>query len=346
MPRRPPPLLVTGGQLWTATGRLVEQLAAPEPGDPRPDVLVWDERDEDGRWEGRPAVFVVRDRPLRQRSPRAAVLELRSHLWRRRDHPVVFVGHQALDAAPWLVRHRGPRTWLPTVDDRSVLDAGLTVPSAGAGGPHHVVVADLELVRSERLRRLPGHRWSPGFRPQRPVTPARPEILVWGPPDRTQGVDLVGRALASHHGALRTAGARVRWIVPLGAEVPAAEADDLRRAGVDDLIEIEPHADPEAALRPRLEGAAALLVCGRPGAWTAEDATLWTAFRSGARVIGFGPPPPADLALDGGGDLLAFGDVAGMGAALSRAVQTADRLPGPIGLAGLVRDLAGTVSGG
>jgi hypothetical protein len=244
------------------------------------------------------------------------------------------------------VGHRASRTWLPTVDDRQALDAGLVVPAAAEGGPHHVVVGDLALARSDRLRSLPGHRWVPGFRVARPSVAARPELLAWGPPDRRQGVDLVGRALASQAGVLRAAGATVRWLVPSGAELPAAEADDLRRAGVDDLVVFEPHDDPESALRSRLEGAAALLVCGRPAAWTAEDATLWTAFRSGARVIGFGPPPPTDLDLEYGCDLVAFGDVAGVGEALVRAVRAVDRLPGPIGVEGLVRSLSGTVTGG
>ncbi|MGN6692719.1 MAG: hypothetical protein ACTHN0_00950, partial [Aquihabitans sp.] len=218
--------------------------------------------------------------------------------------------------------------------------------STAEGGPHHVVVGDLALAASDRLRALPGHRWSPGFRAAAPDIAPRPEILVWGPPDRRQGVDLIGRALASQAEALRAAGARVRWLVPIGAELPAAEADDLRRAGVDDLVELEPHDDPEAALRPRLEGAAALLVCGRPDAWTAEDATSWTAFRSGARVIGFGPPPPRDLALERGWDLRPFGDVAGVAEALVQAVQATDRLPGPVGLEALVRSLPGTATRG
>lgn len=338
-------LLVTGGLLWAETGRVAEQLADPGPGQVPPDVLVWDERDEDGRWTGRPGTFIVRERPLRHRSERAAGLELRTHLWRHRNRSAFFVGHRSLDAAPWFVGHRGPRTWLPTVDDRDALDAGLVVPPVSTGGPHHVVVSDLGLLGVERLCRLPGFRWSPGFRPARSVGAIRPEILAWGPPDRRQGIDLVGRALATQQAALRAAGARVRWLGPRRADVPSVEAEDLRRAGVDDLIEVEQHDDPEAALRRRLEGAAALLVCGRPGAWTAEDATLWTAFRAGVRVIGSGPPGAPGLALDRGWDLLPFGDAAGTGAALRRAVCETDRLPGPIGLAGLARDVAGTDAG-
>lgn len=337
MTRRPAPLIVTGGQLWRTTGRLVEQLATPPAGAPWPDVVVWDERDEDGRWDGRPGTFVVRDRPLRARDPRLGALELRVHLWRRRAAPIVLVGRVALESAPWLVHHRGTRTWLPTTDDREALEAGLTIPPAAAGGPHEVLTTELDLLRTGLLRDEPRHRWAPGFRAAAPDAPARPEVLAWGPPDRRQGVDLVGRALAARQDELRALGARVRWIAPPGSAIPDEEADDLRRAGVDDLIVVEPDPDPEQALRSQLEGAAGLLVCGRPGAWTAEETTWWTAFRSGAQVIGFGPPPPPDLVLDGRAGIAPFGDVAAVGAAIVAAVGQTDRLPGPVGLDALVR---------
>jgi hypothetical protein len=348
-------LIVVHGQPWEATAELAVRLAddgiAAEP----PDLLIWDERDADGRWAGRSSTFEVRTRPVRRildergrpsLGARAGNLEVRAFLWQRRHRNIAIVGHAALDASPWLRHHRGQRIWLATGNDLPALRAGLAVPSIADGGPHHVLATELELHRSEQLRGEPRHRWQPGFTASRPSSPARPEILAIGPPCRAEGIDLVGRAVASRRDALRHLGARVRWITPPGAEIPQEEVDDLRRAGVEDLFELVPSDDPEGTLRTRLAGAAALVLCGRPGATTPNDETLVRAYRCGVRTIGFPPGAPPDLAIDPRWSQVPLADVSTVGGELVAAVRAseAERLPGPIGLDALFQRL-GTKAG-
>lgn len=341
-----PRVIIVGGQVGPVTGALADDLAADAGG--TADVLVWDERDVDQRWTGRAGTFVVRDRPVRRwladhgapgAGARAGDAELRWLLRRRVRADVLLVGEVALGAAPWLGHHRGRRLWFPTTDDLTEHELHRAIPPVEAGGPHQVVSTEVAVRRCRALTDEPRHRWEPGFRTAPPRAPARPEILVWGRPDRLHGIDLVGRALAAQRSRLRELGVRVRWIAPVGASIPAEEAADLRQEGVDDLIDLVEAPDEEAAFRQAVASTAvAVARCGRPGATQPSDEAQVRAHRAGLATISFGDRPAADLAIGASWHTLPFGDVAGASAAIVSAAATppGGRLPGPVGTAELL----------
>lgn len=341
------PLLIVGGGVGDETGRRSRELATGDERRGAADVLVWDERDVEHLWAGRPRTLVVRDDPLATwlharrwtgAGHAATALRIRSHLARRRRSDVVLVGHVALGASPWLARTTGRRLWLPTPDDLDVIEDGLVVPPPSDGGPHTTVVSDLALLAEPMLMDDDRSRWEPGLMVRRRDDRPGARVLAFGPPDRRHGIDLVGRALAARSREIRAAGASVTWLAPVGTGIPEPELADLHRAGVADLIRVVGVKDPSRALEERSPGAAALLLTNRPGATRPDEEALVTAHRHGLRTIGFGTPPAPDLHLDARWTGLPFGDAAEIGDALVRAVRTpgADRPPGPVGLDALI----------
>ncbi|MEZ5179384.1 MAG: hypothetical protein R2746_14220 [Acidimicrobiales bacterium] len=346
MRRRPPPLVVVGGEPAPATGALVAALL-DEP-DPQlvPRLVVWDQLAVGWRWRERPAAIESGHRPVRRRlesvglddlGRRAGQAELKAYLRRHRAADVVVVGRHGLACAPWFREHRGARIWIPTPDDLVALEAGFAVPAEADGGPERIVSVDTELGTSERLRHDDRHRWVPGFLLAPPAAVGRAEVLACGPPDRTHGVDLVGRAVAARAPELRALGARVTWLAPEGSALPDEEHQDLRRAEVDDLVEVQVVPDVADAVAERLPGAAALVGRGRPGGHLAIEARA-LAHRLGVHVVDLAPEPapPPELASRCTGP--AFGDVLAVGDALVAAVRRSPsgRPLGPVGLAELV----------
>ncbi len=346
MRRRPPPLVVVGGEVGPATSALAASLLAPDHADDVPRLVVWDQLAVAWRWRERPAVIEGGHRPVRRRleglglddlGRRASQAELRAYLRRHRVADVVVVGRDGLAGAPWFLGHRGARVWIPTLDDLVALEAGFAVPGEATGGPQRILTIDTEVAGAERLRHDARHRWQPGFLLREPATVPSPEVLACGPPDRTHGIDLVGRALAARAADLRALGVRVSWLAPVGSALPAEELQDLHRAEVADLVDLVTVPDVPAALAERVPGAAALIGDGRPdGALPIEARAL--AYRHGVRVVDLADarePRPELLDRRTG---VAFGDVLAVADALVAAASAGpgSRPQGPIGLQALV----------
>lgn len=346
MRRRPPPLVVVGGALEPATAAVVEAFMAPDAPHEVPRLIVWDEVAVAWRWRDRPATIEAGHRPLRERlsgiglddlGRRSSQIELRAYLRRHRVADLVVVGREGLGCAPWFRDHQGARVWIPTPDDLVPLEAGFALPTAADGGPELILTIDTEVAEAERLRHDTRHRWEPGFllRPSR--TPSRPEILAGGAPDRVHGVDLVGRALAARAGELRSLGAQVTWLAPHGATLSVEELQDLHRADVADLVQVETVPDVAASLAERLPGAAALIGHGRPGGELPIEARA-LAHRHGVRTVDLRPTPAPRPELLGRRTGPAFGDVLAVADALVAAVRVEPgaRPLGPVGLQDLV----------
>ena len=346
MRRRPPPLVVVGGEPEAATAALVEAFMAPDPPDDVPRLVVWDQLAVAWRWRERPPAIEGGHRPVRLRlegvgladlGRRASQAELRAYLLRHRTADLVVVGRDGLASAPWFVDHRGARVWIPTADDLVPLEAGFAVPAEADGGPQQIVTIDTEVAQAERLRHDPRHRWEPGFLLRPGGEPSRPEVLACGPPDRTRGVDLVGRALAGRAAELRALGARVTWLAPEGSGLSVEEAQDLRRAEVADLVDVVTVPDVTAAVAERLPGAAALGGDGRPGG-ELPIGTRALAHRHGVRTVDLRDSAPPRSELLHRRTAVAFGDVLAVADALVAAVrlEPAARPFGPIGLSDLL----------
>lgn len=346
MRRRPPPLVVVGGDPEPATAALVEAFMAPDRAGDVPRLVVWDQLAVAWRWRERPAAIEGGHRPVRTQldrvglddlGRRASQIELRAYLRRHRGADVVVVGREALASAPWFADHQGARVWIPTPDDLVPLEAGFALPAEADGGPERIITIDTEVAGSERLRHDPRHRWEPGFLLRPTGAVARREVLACGPPDRVHGFDLVGRALAARAPDLRALGAQVTWLALEGSAPADDEAQDLRRAEVADLLHLVPVPDVAGALAERLPGAAALIGDGRPGGELPVEARA-LAHRHGVRTVDLRPGPAPRSELRGRRTAVAFGDVASAADALVAAARlpAADRPTGPIGLQALV----------
>lgn len=336
-------MVVVGGGVPPATAGLVDDLL--DHGPPA-ELVVWDERDVDERWRGGPGVFEVRRLGLAESlgrwagpaaSDRATTALVRAHLARRRNRAIVLVGRRSLGILPWLGAHHGPIAWVPTSDDVEALAAEGGPRRRAEGGVDLVAVIEPLVLREDVLGSVsePHWRWLPGWRPVRPRPVSPRQVVAVGPPDRDHGIDVVGRALADRADELRRRGGGVRWLAPQGASIAAAEADDLERAGVADLIEVRPVPLTEAtADRSEVVGASALLLAGRVDDTDPADPIAWRAHAAGAVVLATDRHrAPAGLAQRW--RTHPFGDARSLAAALVDAVENPMPPPGPFGLDGL-----------